>query len=64
MKSQKLQLKKVEYGENIVKEFLDEIKILEKDNTYEKNETKLCDWCDYKEYSQSDGKIDYMIEEE
>ena len=31
---------------------------------YEKNETKLCDWCDYKEYCQSNGKIDYMIEEE
>lgn len=64
LKSQKLQLKKVEYDENKVKEFFEEIKILEKDNTYEKNETKLCDWCDYKEYCQSDGKIDYMIEEE
>lgn len=64
LKSQKLQLKKVEYDENKVKEFFEEIKILEKDNTYEKNETKLCDWCDYKEYCQSNGKIDYMIEEE
>lgn len=64
LKSQKLQLKKVEYDENKVKEFFEEIKRLEKDNTYEKNETKLCDWCDYKEYCQSNGKIDYMIEEE
>lgn len=64
LKSQKLQLKKVEYDENKVKEFFEEIKILEKDNTYEKNETKLCDWCDYKEYCQSNEKIDYMIEEE
>lgn len=64
LKSQKLQLKKVEYDENKVKEFFEEIKILEEDNTYEKNETKLCDWCDYKEYCQSNGKIDYMIEEE
>ena len=64
LKSQKLQLKKVEYDENKVKEFYEEIKRLEKDNTYEKNETKLCDWCDYKEYCQSNGKIDYMIEEE
>ena len=64
LKSQKLQLEKVEYDENKVKEFFEEIKILEKDNTYEKNETKLCDWCDYKEYCQSNEKIDYMIEEE
>lgn len=64
LKSQKLQLKKVEYDENKVKEFFEEIKRLEEDNIYEKNETKLCDWCDYKEYCQSDEKIDYMIEEE
>ena len=64
LKNQKLQLKKVEYDENKVKKFFEEIKRLEEDNTYEKNETKLCDWCDYKEYCQSNGKIDYMIEEE
>lgn len=64
LKSQKLQLKKVEYDENKVKEFFEEIKILEKDTTYEKNETKLCDWCDYKEYCQSDEKINYMIRED
>lgn len=64
LKSQKLQLKKVEYDENKVKEFFEEIKILEKDTIYEKNETKLCDWCDYKEYCQSDEKINYMIRED
>lgn len=64
LKSQKLQLKKVEYDENKVKEFFEEIKILEQDNTYEKNETRLCEWCDYHEYCKSDGKIDYMIREE
>ena len=64
LKSQRLQLKKVEYDENKVKDFFKEIKTLEQDSTYEKNETRLCDWCDYKEYCQSDEKIDYMIEEE
>lgn len=64
LKSQKLQLKKVEYDEKKVKDFFEEIKTIEQDSTYEKNETKLCDWCDYKEYCQSDEKIDYMIEEE
>ena len=63
LKRQKLQLKKVNYDENKVKEFFEEIKTLEKDRIYEKNETKLCDWCDYKEYCQSNEKIDYMIQE-
>ena len=64
LKTKKLQLKKVEYDENKVKEFFEEIKTLEKDTTYEKNETKLCSYCDYKEYCQSNEKIDYMIREE
>lgn len=64
MKNQNLQLVKVDYDENKVKDFFEEISILEKDTTYKKNETKLCDWCDYKEYCQSDEKIDYMIKEE
>ena len=57
----KLQLRKVEYDQSKVDEFFNEIHILEKDNIYEKNETKLCDWCDFKEYCQSNETIDYMI---
>lgn len=61
LQDKKLQLKKVDYDENKVKEFFEEIKKLELDETYEKNETRLCDWCDYKEYCQSNETIDYMI---
>lgn len=64
IKEQKLKLVKVNYDENKVKEFFNEIATLEKDNTYEKNETKLCDWCDYKEYCKSNEKINYMIRED
>ncbi len=64
LKGQKLKLVKVDYDENKVKEFFEEIKILEQDNIYDKNETKLCDWCDYKEYCQSNKKINYMIRED
>ena len=28
---------------------------------FPKNRTKLCDWCDYQEYCESEGKIDWMI---
>lgn len=61
LKTLHLQLKKVEYDEEKVKDFFKEIEVLEQDNTYNKNETKLCDWCDYKEYCQSNETIDYMI---
>lgn len=61
LQDKKLQLKKVNYDKNKVKEFFEEIKILEQDETYEKNKTRLCDWCDYKEYCQSNETIDYMI---
>lgn len=64
LQSKNIQLKKIEYDENKVREFFNEINTLEKDNTYEKNETKLCDWCDYKEYCQSNEKINYMIRED
>lgn len=33
----------------------------EKGTDFPKNQTRLCDWCDYKEYCRSDGKVDYMI---
>ena len=61
LQDKKLQLKKVDYDETKVKDFFEEIKILEQDESYEKNETKLCDWCDYKEYCQSNETVDYMI---
>lgn len=64
MKEKKLQLRKVEYDENKVKQFFEEIKILENDDTYNKHETRLCDFCDYKEYCKSNETIDYMIMEE
>lgn len=61
LKTKNLQLKKVEYDESKVKDFFEEIKVLEQDITFNKNETRLCDWCDYKEYCKSNETIDYMI---
>lgn len=61
LKTKKLQLKKIEYDQSKVDGFFKEIETLEKDNIYEKNETRLCDWCDFKEYCKSNETIDYMI---
>lgn len=34
---------------------------LETVDKFPKNPTKLCSWCAYQKYCESDGKIDYMI---
>lgn len=33
----------------------------EKGTDFPKNPTRLCDWCEFKEYCQSNGETDYMI---
>ena len=30
-------------------------------NSFPKNETKLCQWCQFRQYCQSDGEVDWMI---
>jgi hypothetical protein len=51
----------VDYDSNTISQFQDCCQLLKAVKAFPKNETRLCDWCDYKEYCQSDGKIDYMI---
>ena len=59
IEQQKLKLIKVEYDENKIKQFFENIKILEQDKEFIKNETKLCDWCDYCKFCKESE--DYMI---
>lgn len=49
----------VEYDPNKVIEFLTNIKTILEARDFPKNETKLCDWCDYQLYCQKG--VDYMI---
>lgn len=49
----------VEYQEEKVHEFLNSCKEINQVKDYPKNETKLCDWCDYQNYCQKG--IDYEI---
>ena len=61
IEQQNLKLIKVEYDESKVKQFFENIKVLEQDKEFIKNETKLCDWCDYCKFCKSNETIDYMI---
>ncbi len=51
----------VDYDESKITQFKECCQLLENVTDYPKNQTKLCDWCDYKEYCQSDGEVDWMI---
>lgn len=39
---------------NYIKQLIDLIKCAETDEIFEKNETKLCDWCDYQTHCSTD----------
>ena len=51
----------VEYDSAIIPQFESACQSLEQVKNFPKNETRLCDFCDYKEYCQSNEKTDYMI---
>ncbi|NMA16882.1 MAG: AAA family ATPase [Erysipelotrichia bacterium] len=51
----------VTYDEQKVKEFIWATEYIAKRKTFDKNQSKLCDWCEYKEFCESERSIDYMI---
>ena len=61
LEQKEIQIERVEYDPNKVIEYLMATKHCIEDTKYKKNETRLCDFCQYKLYCQSDGEIDYDI---
>ena len=64
MESKDIAILEVPYMPDAVQQFQAKTAFLaeaEKGTDFPKNQTRLCDWCEYKEYCHSDGKIDYMI---
>lgn len=51
----------VKYNNDIIPDFQQCCQQLKTVKQFPKNETKLCDWCDYKEFCKSNGQVDYMI---
>ena len=51
----------VDFDESNISHFEECCKYLRTVNEFPKNETRLCNWCPYKEYCESDGLVDYMI---
>lgn len=61
LESTSIRIEEVKYDESIISQFQQCCQGLTKVKNFPKNPTKLCDWCSYKEYCQSNGEVDYMI---
>ena len=51
----------VEYNQEAVDSFRECCGFLTTNTDFPKNPTKLCDWCNFQEYCESNGQVDYMI---
>lgn len=51
----------VDYDADSVTQFQQCCQHLKTVKTFPKNQTRLCDWCPFKEYCESDGEVDWMI---
>lgn len=58
----KVQVVEVEYDERSITQFDECCKYIEACTEFPKVESRLCEWCAFKEYCQSNGEIDYMIQ--
>ena len=58
LEQKEVRIEKVDYDANKVIEYLIATKRCVEDSEYSKNQTRLCDWCDYKAFCQEG--IDYM----
>lgn len=64
LESKEVTVLEVPYKPDAVRQFQAKTAFLteaEKGTDFPKKPTRLCDWCEYKEYCQSNGKTDYMI---
>lgn len=59
LNTMKVQIKEVPYDKSKRIEFLETIQKIKANKSFEKNENKLCDWCEYKSLCKKG--IDYMI---
>lgn len=51
----------VNFDDESVSQFKQCCQLLKTVENFPKNQTKLCNWCQYKTYCESDGKVDWMI---
>lgn len=61
LKKSKIQLVEVPIDESLEKTFNECCNIVDSVLEYPKNKTKLCDWCEFQEFCESNGEITYNV---
>jgi hypothetical protein len=61
LEASKIEVVEVPYNIDSVTDFQTACQQLSTVENFPKNKTKLCDWCCYKQYCESNGEVDYMI---
>lgn len=56
-----IKIVEVEYDQNNITQFLGCCQYLRNVTDFPKNQTKLCGWCPYQQYCESDGSVNWMI---
>lgn len=64
LESTEIKVVEVDYNPDAVDSFRACCGFLQTNNEFPKNPTKLCDWCNFQEYCESNGQDDYMIIDE
>lgn len=61
LEATEIKIIEVSYDDASVTQFEKCCQLLETVEKFSKNPTRLCDWCNYQKYCQSNGKEDWMI---
>lgn len=61
LEASEIKIVEVDYEETSVTQFKECCQYLKTVKEFSKNPTKLCNWCQYQQYCESNGEIDYMI---
>jgi hypothetical protein len=57
----KIEAVEVPFDPNAISEFEDCCGFIDKCEEFPKNPTKLCGWCNFQQYCETDGEVDWMI---
>lgn len=61
LESGEIKIIEIDYDSDSISQFIKCCQQLKTVKSFPKNPTKLCGWCQYQEYCESDGQVDYMI---
>lgn len=61
LEASEIKIVEVDYSEESITQFHDCCKFISQCEEFPKNPTKLCDWCSFKRYCESNGEEDWMI---